>query len=352
MQPDQEEHATHINSTDLQRIVVIGAEFPLVLALSLANDSEVALFRALLLTSWRLHAKKLPRLFAQLLQLANASVALNTRRNLTSSRSLDTLIRKAAEEVCRASAPVTTASELVGLASAAKRAATRGAVVSDCVQQVDAVLDGLGDRLEDVAFSQDTAVLVRGDGERVAGVVVPVVVDSVEQGSLVCAADLGAAAGGVVDVVALEGDCVTAADEEEGPVVVVIAAGGPRSVSVDLGVGDGHAVAGVVAGDDVLAADQGDLDVVDPDQVCAGEGDGVAAPDVLRVKLGDVDVLDDDVLGAGEAETFAADYTLGAFTNDGFVALDIDRSNSCGVVGDRDAGVVGVGALYVVSANS
>ena len=57
MKLDQEEHETHINSTDLRRIVVIGAEFPLVLALSLANDSKVALFRALPQTSWRLHAK-------------------------------------------------------------------------------------------------------------------------------------------------------------------------------------------------------------------------------------------------------------------------------------------------------
>lgn len=63
------------------------------------------------------------------------------------------------------------------------------------------VLDRRVDVLEDVSLGEDHAAGV--DLEGVARVVVPVVVDGVEDG---VAGDLGAAAGGVVDVVVLEGD--------------------------------------------------------------------------------------------------------------------------------------------------
>lgn len=35
---------------------------------------------------------------------------------------------------------------------------------------------------------------------------------------------------------------------------------------------------------------------VDPDHVCAVDGDSITAPDVVRVQLSDLDVLDDDVV--------------------------------------------------------
>lgn len=70
----------------------------------------------------------------------------------------------------------------------------------------------------------------------------------------------------------------------------------------------------------MLAADEGGLDVVDPDEIRAGEGNGITSPDVLWVELGDVDVLDDDVLGSvGDSETLSTDHCVGPNTNDGFV---------------------------------
>lgn len=62
-------------------------------------------------------------------------------------------------------------------------------------------LDRRLDVLEDVALSDDHAAVVNLKG--VARVIVPEVVDGVEEG---VAGDLGATAGGVVDVVVLEGD--------------------------------------------------------------------------------------------------------------------------------------------------
>ena len=67
------------------------------------------------------------------------------------------------------------------------------------------------------------------------GVVVPVVVDGVQVG---VALDLGRAAAGLVQVVALQGDLVAGAVQVDVPVVVVVAGCRPGSVAVDLAVGD------------------------------------------------------------------------------------------------------------------
>ena len=78
-----------------------------------------------------------------------------------------------------------------------------------------------------------------------AGIDVPVVVDDVDERACV---DFGGAAGGVVDVVVLEGYLVAVADEEEGPVVVAVAGGGPGGLAVEFSVGDCDGGVGVVAG--------------------------------------------------------------------------------------------------------
>ena len=123
--------------------------------------------------------------------------------------------------------------------------------------------------------------------------------------------------------------------------MVAVAGGGPRGDAVNLVVGDGDAVAGLVAEDDVLAADERGGDVVDPDHVDVVEGDGVAAPDVLRVELGDVDVLDDDVVDAAdEAEPLALDDALVADADDGLVGADVDAQLGRVVVGHRHLGCV------------
>ena len=57
----------------------------------------------------------------------------------------------------------------------------------------------------------------------------------------------------------LEGDSVALAGEVDAPVVVGVALGGPAGAAVDEVVGDGYAVVAAVAGDDVLATDEGSL---------------------------------------------------------------------------------------------
>lgn len=79
--------------------------------------------------------------------------------------------------------------------------------------------------------------------------------------------------------------------------------------------------------------------MVYPDEVGAGEGDGVAAPDVLGVEVGDVDVLDNDIFGAvRDAEALALNHTRGPDADDGLVAADIDAGDTSLVVGHGDGG--------------
>lgn len=68
------------------------------------------------------------------------------------------------------------------------------------------------------------------------------------------------------------------------------------------------------------AANERNLDVIDPDVGDTIEGKGVTSPDVLRVQFGDLDVLNDDVSGALiELETLASDDTGAADTKDSLV---------------------------------
>ncbi len=124
----------------------------------------------------------------------------------------------------------------------------------------------------------------------------------------------------------------------------------PRSLAVELAVGDGNTPASVAAQNKVLAPDEGGGNMVDPDHVGVVQGDGISTPDVLRVEIGDVDVLDDDVLGtADHAEAFALDDPLASDTDQGLVRPDSDAENAGLVVLDRHLGGVGlvVGAPVV-----
>jgi hypothetical protein len=73
------------------------------------------------------------------------------------------------------------------------------------------------------------------------------------------ALDLGRPATGVVDIVALHGDHVAGAIEVDTPVVVAVAGGRVVRDTVDVRVGDGDAVVGLGAEDDVLATNAGSL---------------------------------------------------------------------------------------------
>ena len=94
-----------------------------------------------------------------------------------------------------------------------------------------------------------------------AGVTVEVVVDSMEQ-CVSLSTDLGAAARGVMDVVALHSDEVSATKEQYSPVVTSIARSRPRGLTVKLCVANCHAVGVTVTGNEHLATDEGDLDVI------------------------------------------------------------------------------------------
>ncbi len=96
-------------------------------------------------------------------------------------------------------------------------------------------------------------------------IVVEIVVDCMEQSVLIGTTNLRTTARSVVDVVSLECNLVVTANQQECPVVVVIAASRPACVAVDLSVGDGDALAEVVTCNNMLAADERSLDVVNLD---------------------------------------------------------------------------------------
>lgn len=104
------------------------------------------------------------------------------------------------------------------------------------------------------------------------------------------ALDLGGTTTGVVDVVALHGDVVVGAVKVDTPVVVAVAGGGVVGGTVDVAVGDGHALGGRGTQDNVLTANASRSNVVDPDHVAVIDGDGITTPDVLGVDVGDGDV--------------------------------------------------------------
>lgn len=105
-----------------------------------------------------------------------------------------------------------------------------------------AALDLIGDVLEDVALGQDIGT--GADLEAVAAgcVVVPVVVDSVEES---VALDLRGAAGHVVDVVVLEGHHVVGTIKVHSPIMMVVSRGRPGGVTVEVAVGDSHTARGL-----------------------------------------------------------------------------------------------------------
>lgn len=111
---------------------------------------------------------------------------------------------------------------------------------------------------------------------------VEIVVHGVEE----CVAlNLRRAAARVVDVVVLERDHVVGAGEVHAPVVVSAASrvGRPSAATIDIAVGDGHAVGSLASEDEVLTTDAGGGNVVDPDHVSAIDGDGITSPDVSGI---------------------------------------------------------------------
>ena len=73
--------------------------------------------------------------------------------------------------------------------------------------------------------------------------------------------------------------------------------------------------------------------MVNPDQIRAGEGEGISTPDVLVVQVTDLDVLNDDVL-ACKGESLSLDNAFVSNTQNGLVGTNFDGGFRSLVVGD------------------
>lgn len=132
------------------------------------------------------------------------------------------------------------------------------------------------DVLKNVALSDD--VSTGTDFERVSGVVVPVVVDSVEDGVTL---NLGGSSRGVVDVVTLHGDHVVGSIKVDSPVVVTIISSRVIRETVDVVIGESNTVANERTENDVLTGNVVSGDMVNPDHIGVISGDSVTSPDVF-----------------------------------------------------------------------
>lgn len=185
--------------------------------------------------------------------LKSVTSSAGKARDLAGGLGLNGVLANLAQNAAVSARKRARASERVGNAGTAKSRLASRVVLGRGVKSGSVVLDGSLDVLEHGALDESIGVLAL---EGVALDVVPVVVGHVHGGA---ATELGGAAAGVVDVVVLEGDGVALAGEVDAPVVVGVALCGPAGAAVDEVVGDGYAVVAAVAGDDVLATDEGSL---------------------------------------------------------------------------------------------
>lgn len=146
------------------------------------------------------------------------------------------------------------------------------------------------DVLENVALSDDVGTGT--DLERVSGVVVPVVVNGMEDG---VSLDLGRTSRGVVDVVTLHGDHIVGTIEVDTPVVVSVTSGRVIRDTVDVVVGESDTVGSERTKNDVLTGDVVSGNVINPDHISIVDSNSVTSPDVLRVDLFDLDVSESRV---------------------------------------------------------
>lgn len=191
-------------------------------------------------------------------QVTLTSISLNTshNRSVSSSRSNILALKVDQERLIRLRKG-TRGSKSIDLAHTTQ--VSRADLVSGSIRgseklSINRRLNNSINVLENVALSQD--VTTRTDLERVAAVVVPVVVHSVQES---VALHLGASAAGVVDVVALHGDQVAVAVQVDAPVGVAVAGGGVVGQTVDVVVCQTDAVVAGGAEHVVLATDAGGL---------------------------------------------------------------------------------------------
>lgn len=154
--------------------------------------------------------------------------------------------------------------------------------------------------------------------------------------------------------------------------MLVIAGCRPRSLSIEFSVRDCDAstCCATRGSCEHLSADEGDLDVIDPNEISSEGLDSVATPaavmsdkstfpilcmtailqlgervsvddlHVLWIELSDVNVLDNHIFHAAvHAKTFSSNDTFGADTHDGLVGADGESARTCFVVGDFNGGL-------------
>lgn len=100
----------------------------------------------------------------------------------------------------------------------------------------------------------------------------------------------------MVNVVTLHRDVVVGTVQVDSPVVIAVAGGRVTGRAIDVAVGNGHTLRGLGAEDNVLSANAGSGNVVDPDHVAVVDGDGITAPDVLGVDIGDSDIPMEEIV--------------------------------------------------------
>lgn len=193
----------------------------------------------------------------------NLEFSLSSRRrhaggNITvSSSSGDCLAIELAEEISVGLIEGARATESVHLTNTAKVVGAslvcRLGRRSKCLA-LDGVLNDSSDVLENVSFSKDIATLA--DLKGVAGVILPVVVDGMQQSVTL---DLRATTTSLVDVVALHSNHVARSIQVDTPVVVSVAGSRVVGFTVDEGVADCHAVVGLGSENNVLATNAGGL---------------------------------------------------------------------------------------------
>lgn len=112
----------------------------------------------------------------------------------------------------------------------------------------------------------------------------------------------------------------------------------PLALAVDVVVGDRDSVIRVGAKDDVLSADVGGRDMIDPNKISAIKGNSVSAPNILRVQFSNMDVLNNNILGSLDIKTLALDDTIRTNTNDRLIRVDDNRVQARLIVANIDLG--------------
>jgi hypothetical protein len=144
----------------------------------------------------------------------------------------------------------------------------------------------------------------------------------------------------VVDPIVRQRDLIVFSQEKHSPVMLAIATRAPARLTIKLTVRNRDPTSRLIPSNKKLPPNERKLHVIDPNQICPGQLDGIAAPNVLRVEIRNVEVLKNDVLrAADDPEAFASDHAFGANAYNGLVRFDVDRLRTSNIIRDFDGGI-------------